>query len=232
MTHFHHYYTQDEFLDAVKKNDYEKIERLLAQHTDVVVCRQAAKEAAEKAHVECLKLLLPHCGMYTFDEHIVSAVIRRQPLVVQALVAHYPPSMIDTIRIENAFQKHICEDCLQAVLPHMSQPERFSLVLKVAASMSERLVRACIDGIDPLRGNSVMLAWGAVYNDARFDVLYPISDPTQAIITLNKIKGVLGANAKYNITDAVERIEARMQREILEEQVGVQPSTAVSKSKM
>lgn len=219
MGDFHHFYTQDQFLDAVKTNDFEKIERLLKQHTDVIVCRRAAEEAAERGAVECLALLLPHCGNYTFDEHITAAVARRQPEVVRALVAHYPPDTLDTALIEHAFQKHICEDSLHAVLPYLSAPQRFSLMLKVAAPMSKRLVRACIEGIEPLRGNSVMLAWGAVYNDARFDVLYPISDPTQAIVMLNKIQGVLGSGVKHDVPHAIERIEARMQREILEEQV-------------
>lgn len=207
------------FLDAVETNDFEKIQQLLVQHSDVIVCRQAAEEAAEQGHVECLELLLPHCGSYTFDEIITSAVARRQPDVVRTLVAHYPPETIDIIRIERAFEKTVCEDSLNAVLPYLSTPQRFSLIVKVSAPMSERLVRACIDGIDPLRGNSVMLAWGAVYNDARFDVLYPICDPTQAVVMLHKIESALGANVKYNIAEAVERIKARMQRDILEEQV-------------
>jgi len=229
MSHFHHFYTKDQFLDAVKTNDFKKIERLLEQHTDVIVCRQAAEDAIERGHVDCLKLLLPHCGNYTFDEHITSAVARRQPEVVQALVAHYPPDMLDTIIIENAFQKHICEDSLNAVLPYLSSPQRFSLILKVAAPMSESLVHACIDGIDPMRGNSVMLAWGAVYNDARFDVLYPLSDPTQALVMLIKIRSVLGSGVKYDITEASERIEARMQREVLEKQV---ETSACDKARM
>ncbi len=220
MSHFHHFYTKDQFLDAVKKNDFEQIERLLSQSNDVVVCRQSAEEAAERGAVECLKLLLPHCGNYTFDEIITSAVARRQPDVVRALVAHYPPDMLDTVRIENAFDKYICEDSLSAVLPYLSAPQRFSLLLNVAAPMSETLVRACVEGIDPLRGNSVMLAWGAVYNDARFDVLYPVSDPTQALVMLNKIKQVLGSGKKHDIADAVARIEALMQRNILDEEVG------------
>lgn len=230
MSHFHHFYTQDQFLDAVKTNDFEKVEKLLAQHTDVIVCRQAAEDAIERGHVDCLKLLLPHCGTYTFDQQITSAVVRMQPEVVQTLVAHYPPNMVDTIRIQSAFEKYICEDCLNALLPYMSLPERFSLMLNVTAPMSENFVRACIDGIDPMRGNSVMLAWGAVYNDARFDVLYPVSDPAQAITILNKVKAVNGSKAtKYNIAEAVERIEARMQREVLEKKVGAH---ACDKSRM
>lgn len=230
MSHFHLYYNQDQFLNAVKDNDFQKIERLLEQHTDVIVCRRAAEEAVECGAVECLNLLLPHCGTCTFDQQITLAVVRMQPVVVQTLIAHYPPSMVDTIRIENAFQKYICEDCLNALLPYMSLPERFSLILNVTAPMSENFVRACIDGIDPMRGNSVMLAWGAVYNDARFDVLYPISDPTQAITILNKVKAVKGLKAtKYNIAEAVERIEARMLRTVLEEQVG---ATACDKTRM
>lgn len=229
MSHFHHFHTKDKFLDAVKTNDFKKIERLLEQHTDVIVCRQAAEDAIERGHVDCLKLLLPHCGAYTFDEQITSAVARRQPEVVQALVAHYPPDMLDTVIIENTFQKHICEDSLNAVLPYLSAPQRFSLILKVAAPMSENFVRACIDGIDPMKGNSVMLAWGAVYNDARFDVLYPLSDPTQALVMLIKIRSVLGSGVKYDITEAAERIEARMQREVLEKQVG---TSACDKARM
>jgi len=229
MSHFHHFYTKDQFLDAVKTNDFKKLEKLLAQYTDVVVCRQAAEDAIERGYVDCLQLLLPHCGAYTFDEQIVSAVARMQPEVVRALVEHYPPDTLDTILIEHAFEKHICEDSLSAVLPYLSAPQRFSLILKVAAPMSEGLVRACIDGIDPMRGNSVMLAWGAVYNDARFDVLYPVSDPTEALVMLIKIRNVLGSDVKYDITEAAERIEARMQREILEKQVG---ATACHKARM
>lgn len=229
MSHFHLYYTQDQFLNAVKDNDFQKIERLLEKHTDVIVCRRAAEEAAEYGAVECLTLLLPHCGNFTFDECITSAVVRMQPEVVRALVAHYPPDTLDTTLIEHAFKKHICEESLSLVLPYLSGPQRFSLILNIAAPMSEGLVRACIDGIDPLRGNSVMLAWGAVYNDARFDVLYPVSDPTQALVMLIKIRSVLGSGVKHDVAQAAQRIEARMQREILEEQVG---ATACDKTRM
>lgn len=229
MSHFHLYYNQDQFINAVKDNDFQKIERLLEQHTDVIVCRRAAEEAVERGAVECLTLLLPHCGNFTFDECITSAVVRMQPEVVRALVAHYPPSTLDVNRIEQAFDKQICEESLSLVLPYMSAPERFSLILNIAAPMSEGLVRACIDGIDPLHGNSVMLAWGAVYNDARFDVLYPISDPTQALVMLINIRSALGAGAKHDVAQAAQRIEARMQRTVLEEHVG---ATACEKTRM
>lgn len=232
MTHFHHYYTQDEFLSAVRLDDTERLERLLSQHTDVVVCRRAAEQAAGFGHAACLQLLLPHCGHYNFDVAITTAATKFQPLVVEELVKRYPPDMVDTIRLENAYQKRLCEESVWVLLPYFSLAQKFSFMINVAAPMSTSFVSDFIAGMDPLFGDSVMLSWGAIYNDARFDVLYPISDPEKAIGKLNKIASHnhTGAINVFKLKNAIERLEARMQREVLT--ACVPPSTAVSKSKM
>lgn len=215
LQHFYsQFYSQDQFLTAVKHNDFKTIERLLAKHSDVIVCRQAAEEAAQHAHVECLKLLLPHCGKWNFDYFITTAAVRGQSEVVEALVSHYPPDMVDVQRLEHAYKEaKVCENSMLLLLPYLSEPEKFSFMLHVGAPMSSSFVKQFVNGMDPLRGGSVMLAWAAIYNDARFDVLYPISDPAQALVKLHQISAVKPISS---MQQAIERLQARMQKDVLE----------------
>lgn len=230
MSHFHHFYTQDQFAAAVRRNDFEQIERLLAHHTDVIVCRKAAEEAAETNAVDCLQLLLPHCGDYTFDAAITTAAARFQPSVVQTLVSYYPPDTVDTMRLESAYEKKICEESVRILLPYFTTSQRFTFFINVSAPMSEVFVRELIVGLDPLFNDSAMLAWGALHNDARVDVMYPISDPTQALLKLERFKTRNSSDMKNKIDTAIERIEALMQRAVLHAQVD-SPHTS-TKSKM
>ena len=219
MSHFHHFHTQDQFVDAVRHNDFEKIERLLAHHTDVIVCRKAAEEAAEKNAVDCLQLLLPHCGDYTFDAAITTAAARFQPSVVQTLVSYYPPDTVDAMRLESAYGEKICEASVRILLPYFTPSQRLTFFINVSAPMSEVFVRELIVGLDPLFNDSAMLAWGALYNDSRVDVMYPISDPVKALLKLERFKTHNPSGMQNNIEKAMERIEALMQRDVLQAQV-------------
>lgn len=230
MSHFNLFHVQDQFLEAARRNNFEKIEQLLNTHTDVIVCRRAAEEAAEFNAVECVKLLLPHCGNHNFDYAITTAAVRGDSDLVEALVSRYPPTTVDAMRLQRAYQNTVCERSLLLLRPYLSSGEKFSFLINIEASMSVGFVEQFVEDMDPLFADSLMLTWGALYNDGRFDALYPISDPVKALAKLSKISAVTSEGKTLSTQDAAARIEARMQKDILEQQVGgVSPRAAKSK---
>lgn len=186
MNYSQHVNIELEFLRAADDGDMETLGRhyaVLAQQKAQIVLEAGALRAAERGQLECVHFLLTHLDLH--DRCLDAAARANQQMCVAALLPHSSEQGIIKAVNSVIVKGHL--EGLEMLCEHVDPAQYGGLLRFAAFHNNEKAVVFLLAHGDPKEGNSYALRCAVRnQNQHMFDLLYPLSNPIEALRALRE----------------------------------------------